>query len=109
MRRTTELPSFVRELESDGANTFKRTAHEQTSNSHELEGDIEAFKYLDISTIEREGLQMYRHYLNGNRESNYTASVLNSSNEYNQSGSHSIGITHNNDSHLSNVHEHAHW
>ena len=117
LKRTTELPSFVRELEQDGQNTYKKITQDY---AHELEGDIEAFKFLDVSTIEREGLSMYKHYLNNNNYNNNNnygqprdiitdhlqSSVITSSPEYSNLGGtsqHSIGISYNNDNHSTNL------
>ena len=107
LKKTSELPSFVKELENDGQHGFKKITHEHTGGAPELEGDVEALKYLDQSTLEKEGLHMYRNYapLNTNsfRDSQYTSSVLHG-NEYNLNGSHSIGITYNSDTNSASLH-----
>ena len=41
----------------------------------ELTGDVEALKYLDLATLEREGLGMYIHYLTGDYNSTNQASL----------------------------------
>jgi len=64
LKRSNELPSFVVELENN--NGFRKYQREQ-GTAYELEGDIEALKYLDL---DREGLQMYKHYLGRNSTSN---------------------------------------
>jgi len=56
LKRSTELPSFVNELER---------IPQEADHSNQLIGDIEALKYLDLATLEREGLSIYRHYLSG--------------------------------------------
>ncbi len=43
--------------------------------SNELVGDVEALKYLDLATLEREGLGKYKHYLTGDNSKNQTTSV----------------------------------
>lgn len=55
LKRAHEMPAFVVELEGE----FKKVIKEQ-SPPHELEGDVDALKLVDL---EREGLGMYRHYL----------------------------------------------
>jgi hypothetical protein len=42
---------------------YEKLAEEQ-KNEIQLEGDVEALKFLDLATLEREGLGMYKHYLN---------------------------------------------
>ena len=108
LRRTSELPSFVRELESDGQNAFKKIVHDANSSAHnELDGDVDALKYLDHAQLEREGLGQYRHYIINsatrslpqqqqqqppNRESHI-------SHEFNN-----FGVTFNSDSSSANLH-----
>jgi hypothetical protein len=83
LKRSNELPSFVVELENN--NGFKKYVREQGA-PYELEGDIEALKYLDL---EREGLHMYKHYLNRNTNYNNNNNSNNNNNN-NSSTIHSI-------------------
>ena len=59
LKKSHELPSFVVELENN--NGYKKYVNEQ-GRPYELEGDIDALKYVDL---DREGLNMYRHYVSG--------------------------------------------
>lgn len=54
----------------------------QEDESNKLIGDVEALKYLDAATLEREGLGMYRHYLNGHSSSSTQVSAPSYSNSY---------------------------
>ena len=60
LKKSHELPSFVVELENN--NGFQKYVSEQ-GKPHQLEGDLEALKYIDL---DREGLSMYRNYVTDN-------------------------------------------
>jgi len=62
LTRSTELPTFVNELER---------IPQEADHSNQLIGDIEALKFLDPDTLEREGLGIYRHYLSGSYGSSF--------------------------------------
>jgi hypothetical protein len=64
------------------------------TSSNELVGDIEALRYLDLATLEREGLGMYRHYLTGEhvQKSSITS--------YEQHQHHSTGHHHHHHHHV---------
>ena len=57
LKRSHELPSFVVELE--GNNGYNKYVQEQ-GIANELEGDLDALKYLDL---DREGLGIYRNFI----------------------------------------------
>lgn len=59
LKKSHELPSFVVELENN--NGYQKYVNEQ-GKPHQLEGDIDALKYVDL---DQEGLTMYRPYLTG--------------------------------------------
>jgi hypothetical protein len=64
LKQSNELPSFVNELER---------LPQGADHSNELVGDLDALRYLDLATLEREGLSIYRHYL-----SSHSASLVTS-------------------------------
>jgi hypothetical protein len=70
LKRSNELPSFVGELER---------LPQGADHSNELVGDLDALRYLDLATLEREGLSLYRHYLSGNQ-----SSIASTNNPYGQ-------------------------
>ena len=53
---------------------YEKLAEEQQKEM-QLEGDVEALKYLDQATLEREGLGMYKHYLDDNDRSKLDSSA----------------------------------
>ena len=60
---------------SDQNEVYQQLAQEQKNASNiELEGDVEALRFLDLATLEREGLSHYRHLLN-DRSNNVLSSA----------------------------------
>jgi len=77
LKKSHELPAFVGELE--------RPPHEP-DQSNQLIGDVEAFKLLDVATLEREGLSQYRHLI-GRSSPAVVSSHFNGSSGYGVGGS----------------------
>jgi len=43
---------------------------QEADHSNKLIGDLDALRYLDLATLEREGLGIYRHYVTGSNPYN---------------------------------------
>jgi hypothetical protein len=48
---------------------------QEADHSNKLIGDLDALRYLDLATLEREGLGIYRHYLTGASASTFASNI----------------------------------
>lgn len=64
LKHTHELPPYVNELERPPA---------EADYSNDLIGDVESLKQLDAATLDREGLNIYKRYLDGSPS--YSSSI----------------------------------
>jgi len=67
--KTEDLPDFVKDLDRESGYTKYVS---ELADKHELEGDLEALKHVDL---ENEGLSEYRNYLTKKSSSEYEYST----------------------------------
>ena len=68
----SKLPDYVKELDKESG--FEEYCNEILRNNQELEGDIEALKYVDL---DKEGLSKYKKYVDKRKDLLLTTSLQN--------------------------------